>query len=183
MSKVVHSKEDAIDLLENFSIIEKAEYFRRLDEYVGLLYEWRDINEASLESRAVSSTRKRKESTVAGVIIGIFGIGVFLHYFGMYEFDIGVEVLPVVLIILIAHEMKSMNLATELKRLTRERKRLEREIDATNITCHNHHGFLGDARLSDAFDGEHLRRSIADELPLATLRAMGVKGVLGTRQY
>ena len=64
MSKVVHSKEDAIDLLENFSIIEKAEYFRRLDEYVGLLYEWRDINEASLESRAVSSTRKRKESTV-----------------------------------------------------------------------------------------------------------------------
>ena len=31
MSKVVHSKEDAIDLLENFSIIEKAEYFRRLD--------------------------------------------------------------------------------------------------------------------------------------------------------
>ena len=183
MSKVFHSKEDAIDLLENFSIIEKAEYFRRLDEYVGLLNKWRDINEASLESKAVSSMRKRKELTVAGVIIGILGIGVFLHYFGMYEFDIGVEVLSVVLIIWIAHEMESMNLVADLKRLTREKKRLEREIDATNITCHNLYGFLGDARLSDAFDGEHLRSGIVDELPLATLRAMGVKDVLGTRQY
>ena len=40
MSKVIRSKEDAIELLENFSIIKKAEYFRRMDEYVGSLYKW-----------------------------------------------------------------------------------------------------------------------------------------------
>ena len=83
MSKVVHTKEDEIELLENFSIIEKAEYFRRMDEYVGFLQKWRDVNEASLESVAASATRKKKDSTVIGVIIGVFGIGVFLHYFGI----------------------------------------------------------------------------------------------------
>ena len=55
MSKVIRSKEDAIELLENFSIIEKAEYFRRMDEYVGSLYKWRDVEEASLESLAASA--------------------------------------------------------------------------------------------------------------------------------
>ena len=91
--------------------------------------------------------------------------------------------LPVVLCVMLAREIESLSIATALKRLTAERKRLEREIDATNITCHKHYGFLRDAQLSDAFDGDYLRVGIADDLPLATLRAMGVKCVLGTRQY
>ena len=183
MSKVVHSKEDAIELLENFSIIEKAEYFRRMDEYVGLLYKWRDFKEASLESLAASAKRSKSTSTLGAVFVGCCAIGIFLHHFRIYEFDIGVEVLPAVLIIWLAYEIESMRLAAELKRQVAERKRLEREIDATNITCHKHYGFLEDARLGDAFDGDYLRVEIEDELPCATLRAMGVKGVLGTRQY
>jgi hypothetical protein len=178
MSKVIRSKEDAIELLENFSIIEKAEYFRRMDEYVGSLYKWRDVEEASLESLAASAKRSKSSTTLGAVFVGCCAIGLFLHHFRIYEFDIGVEVLPAVLIICLAHEIESIRLAAELKRQVAERKRLERKIDATNIRCHKHYVFLG-----DAFDGDYLRVEIEDELPCATLRAMGVKGVLGTRQY
>ena len=64
MNKVIHTKEDAIELLESFSIIEKAEYFRRIDECISLLQKWRDVNEALLEYFAASTMRKRMESTV-----------------------------------------------------------------------------------------------------------------------